>query len=326
MDQKLQIFSSVVISVFLEASPFLMLGALLSAIFEVYMPQDRIERYLPKNLFLGLLVGLSAGMLMPTCECGVVAIVRRMLKKGVPSHIAMTYMFSTPVINPLVIAATYIAYRGDLWMVLGRVCVVAVCAVTVGLLFLRSDPALLLRETKTHGGLFEGGCSGTGPGGVSMPVHACSTTPRGLGCGCHDGCEVRDESKLIAIVLHTASEFLDMGKYLALGAFAVGLSHIFVPPEVFFLFQNNLFFAIGGMMVLAILLSICSEADAFVAASFSFAPKVAQLTFLTLGPMVDLKLILMYGSIFQRRVALTLVIVPVILIYLFSSLIGVAAR
>jgi uncharacterized membrane protein YraQ (UPF0718 family) len=326
MNQSLQIFSSTVISVFLEASPFLMLGALLSAIFEVYMPQERIDKYLPKGRLLGLLFGLSAGMLMPTCECGVVSIVRRMLKKGVPSHIAITYMISTPVINPLVIAATYIAYRGDMWMVMGRICVVAVCAVTMGLVFSRYDPALLLREGRNYAGLFEGGYTGTGSVEVLMPANACCETPHGLGCGCHGGCEIQNESKLIAIILNTASEFLDMGKYLALGAFAVGLSHVFVPQELFLLFQNNLFLAIGGMMLLAVVLSICSEADAFVAASFSFVPKVAQLSFLTLGPMVDLKLILMYGAIFQKQVALTLITVPVILIYLLSSLIGVLVR
>ncbi|MHC1730080.1 MAG: permease [Syntrophobacteraceae bacterium] len=326
MDQSLQIFSSVAISVFLEASPFLMLGALISAVFEVYMARDRIEKYLPKSRFLGILFGLSAGMLMPTCECGIVSIVRRLLKKGVPSHIAMTYMIATPVINPLVIASTYIAYRGDMWMILGRICMVAICAVTIGLAFSRVDPALLLREAKGYAGLFEGGYAGTGSVEVSMPAHACFATTHGQGCGCHAGCEIRNESKFIAIVLHTASEFLEMGKYLALGAFAVGLSHVFVPQELFLLLQNNLFFAIGGMMFLAVLLSICSEADAFVAASFSFAPKVAQLSFLSLGPMVDLKLIVMYGAIFQKRVAFTLIIVPVLLIYLLSSLIGAVVR
>ena len=315
-----------VISVFLEASPFLMLGALISSIFEVYVPQDRIEKFLPKGRFLGLLVGLSAGMLMPTCECGVASIARRLLKKGVPSHIAMTYMIAAPVINPLVIAATYIAYRGDTRIVLGRLCIVAVCALTIGLAFSRIDPAKLLREKKTYSGLFEGGYSGTGSVEVRMPALACLEAPHGHGCGCHNGCEIHSESKLTAIALHTASEFLDMGKYLALGAFAVGLSNIYVPQGLFLLFQNNLFFAIGGMMLLAVVLSICSEADAFVAASFSFAPKIAQLSFLTLGPMVDLKLILMYGAIFQRRVALTLIIVPILLIYLISSLMGLAVR
>ena len=320
LGQSFQVFSSVVASVFLEASPFLLLGAMVSSVFEICVSEERIESLLPKGRFWGFLFGLGAGMLMPTCECGVVSIVRRMLRKGVPSHIAMTYMISTPVINPLVIAATYIAYRGNLWMVLGRLGIVAFCAVTMGVILSGIEPAMLLREGRNSAGIFNNGQLESHSVTVLNSAIACCDTPHGFGCNCN--CAVRHESKFIAVILHTASEFLDMGKYLALGAFAVGLSNIFVPQGIFLLFQSNLLFAIGGMMLLAVILSICSEADAFVAASFSFAPKIAQLSFLTLGPMVDLKLILMYGAIFRKRVALTIIFVPVFLIYLLSATIG----
>ena len=105
---------------------------------------------MPKGLLLGLLFGLSAGILIPTCECGVVSIVRRLLKKGVPPHVAMTYMLSAPVINPLTIAATYIAFRGNMWMVLGRIGIVAACASCIGLALARTDPVLLLRGRETE--------------------------------------------------------------------------------------------------------------------------------------------------------------------------------
>jgi hypothetical protein len=57
------------------------------------------------------------------------------------------------------------------------------------------------------------------------------------------------------------------------------------------------------MMILAVALNLCSEADAFVAASFrsSPVPLSAQLAFMILGPMLDIKLILMYLKVFRIR-------------------------
>jgi len=134
MNQYAEIFSSTFIAVFLEASPFLVLGALLSTLVEIYLPDDFIGKYLPRGRLLGLLVGLSAGLLVPTCECGVLSVVRRLLKKGASPLMAITYMLSSPVINPLGLASTYIAFQGNIWMVLGRVSIVVVCAGCVGLI------------------------------------------------------------------------------------------------------------------------------------------------------------------------------------------------
>jgi uncharacterized protein len=125
------------------------------------------------------------------------------------------------------------------------------------------------------------------------------------------------------VFTHTASEFLDMGKYLVLGAFAVAFTKVFLPREVLLLFQNNIFWGVGAMMLLAVLISVCSEADAFVAASFVTLPAAAKLSFLAIGPMVDLKLIIMYSAVFDKRIALVLIFLPTILVYLLSTLLGV---
>jgi uncharacterized membrane protein YraQ (UPF0718 family) len=59
--------------------------------------------------------------------------------------------------------------------------------------------------------------------------------------------------------------------------------------------------SIIALAVLAVLLSICSEADAFVAASLSQFSLTSRLVFLVVGPMVDLKLIAMQTGVFGRR-------------------------
>jgi len=319
MNQDVQLFTFTVTAVFLEAAPFLLLGALLSSIFEVYLPADHLERYMPRRLLSGLLFGLTAGMLIPTCECGVVSIVRRLLKKGVPPQVAMTYMLSAPVINPLTLAATYIAFRGNILMVIGRMGIVAVCASCIGLVLARINPVLLLREGKTYPDLLNQEQDHCGP--VDL-AHGSLDMAHGGGCCCAPS---RD-GRVIRVVLLTASEFLDMGKYLILGAFAVGFSKIWLPQELLVSFQNNVLLAVGMMMVLAFFLSICSQADAFVAASFASFPGAAQLSFVTFGPMIDLKLVAMYGAVFRKDILLMLIIVPMVLIYTLSLLVGMVLR
>jgi hypothetical protein len=301
LHQDFYVFATVVTAIFLEAAPFLLLGALVSSLLEVYCPPERIGNFVPQGRITGVLFGLVAGMLLPTCECGVVPIVRRLLLKKVPSHAAITYMLAAPVINPIVLASTYVAFRGDIRMVLGRVGLVALTAITVGLTLGRINQFLVLPQ-----------------GEASDMNHQQDSV--GCDCGVDHGGD--SQPRLIGALAHAAWEFLDMGKYLILGCFAAGIIKTFLPDTFLAVFENNLFLAVGGMMLLAVIVSVCSEADSFVAASFWSFPKAAQLSFVAIGPMVDLKLIMMYAGVFQRRVVLILIVVPTLIIYLASILLG----
>jgi len=73
------------------------------------------------------------------------------------------------------------------------------------------------------------------------------------------------------------------------------------------LVENNVVVAILLMMGIAVVFCLCSEADAFVAANFTVIwPAAAKLAFLVLGPMMDIKLYLMYTRIFRRRLIWTI--------------------
>jgi uncharacterized membrane protein YraQ (UPF0718 family) len=124
------------------------------------------------------------------------------------------------------------------------------------------------------------------------------------------------------ILRHGGHDFLDMGKYLILGALAAAGFKTFLPQAVFDTLGSNLVLSIGGMMALAFLLSVCSEADAFVAASFAGLPASAHLAFVTYGPMLDLKLIGMYAVTFRRSILLALIIAPTIMVYILSMIHG----
>jgi hypothetical protein len=136
----------------------------------------------------------------------------------------------------------------------------------------------------------------------------------------HDHSRLSFMQKIRSVMVHAAQEFMDMGKFLIIGAMAAAAFKTLLPENIMSFFTGNLLLSIVGMMILAILLSICSEADAFVAASFQTFPAGAQLAFVAIGPMVDLKLIGMYAVTFHRRMVLALVLGPSLLILVLSWL------
>lgn len=304
-------FSAIASAIFIEAMPFLVIGALFSAIIEVFVSTDRLLRFIPKRLAGGLLLGVGAGFLIPTCECGVVPIVRRLMHKGVPPFIAITYMLAAPIVNPVVLASTYIAFQGSLTMVAARVLVAAVVAAIIGVYvsrlktpILRSSPSCSHDDTRY--------------------VHFLTPHPS---CGCgvdhdHDHSKEPLIQKIRSVVVHGAGEFMDMGKFLIIGAMAAAAFKTMMPENIMTYLSGNLEASIIGMMILAILLSICSEADAFVAASFQTLSGAAKLSFIVIGPMVDLKLIGMFSVTFKRRLVLVLILAPVILVFILSWVLG----
>ena len=112
----------------------------------------------------------------------------------------------------------------------------------------------------------------------------------------------RSEKAVLALS-HAAEDFFDIVRFLVIGAFIAALLQTLVPRQIFAAAVSPPVFSILLMMIMAVVLNLCSEADAFVAASFrsSPVPLSAQLGFMILGPMLDLKLILMYLNVFRIR-------------------------
>lgn len=284
-----------VLATFLEAVPFLLLGSLISSVVHVYVPDHFFSGIARRSGFFGVLIGLCGGLVFPTCECGVVPVVKRLILRGLPPKTAVTYMLAAPVINPLVIAATWTAFRGDLRMVVARVITTAIIAVAAGLSIdaAASRGFRIMKEDDPF----------PGDDGHS----SCES------CVLHAG-----ECRIVTVLTHTSGEFFTMGSYFLLGAFAAALVKMFLPQEVLIFFSNDTAASILVMMALAVLLSVCSETDAFVANSLSFLPLASRLSFITLGPMVDIKLILMYLATFSRTTNRILFILPPLAVFLFS--------
>ena len=130
----------------------------------------------------------------------------------------------------------------------------------------------------------------------------------------------RSRWAVVDLLSSGAAEFLDIGKYLVLGALTSAAFKVFLPWQLVQALGGNAAISVAVLMLLAVLLCVCSEADAFVAASFVYAPPSAQLAFMAVGAMVDLKLVGMYFSAFPKKIAWTLIVVPVVCVLGLSNL------
>lgn len=310
MPETFSLFAQVCVAILLEATPFLLFGSLISGFFEVFVPRESLERFLPRSAAGGVAAGLVLGMLIPCCECGIVPLIRRLLAKGVSPAIAMTFMLAGPVINPVVLASTFVAYRGDLTIVAMRCVLVALVAAVVG---------LALRSRRPHEVLLGAPPPGARPAGSASPA---------LFGSMDDAITIREflapplGLRVNRALSHAQADFLDMFKILVAGAVTAAAFKVLVPADVVGLLEKDLLLAVTGMMLLAVALSLCSQADAFVAASFSGFPQAAQLAFLALGPVLDIKLVLMWRGAFRPDVVRLLIIIPAVLIFCVSMLLG----
>lgn len=296
-------------SIVMEAAPFLLLGSLIGAAIETFISEETLLRFIPRNPLGQVLAGVFAGMLLPTCECGIVPVARRMLLKNVPPRAVIPYMMAAPVVNPVVIGSTLFAFQGDVAPVLLRMLFVIAPAIGLGLALGDATPRMVLKQQPVDLKQFS-----------DLEAEHLTSHTHGAGCAC--GCGVAEENRFKALFFHTGAEFLSMLRFLVFGAVVAAGFKAFLPGDVLSMFASTDVLAVSGLMLLAVLLSICSEADAFVAASFVSFPMAAKVAFMAIGPMVDLKLIPMFFSVFTKRVALALIIIPCVTVYLMSILVG----
>ncbi|WP_373889981.1 permease [Neobacillus cucumis] len=275
MDRLLQL-NTIFISIIIEAFPFIVVGAFISALIEVFVSENTLLKILPKNRYLSVVAASFMGVLFPGCECGIVPIVSRLIKKGLAPHAAIAFMLSGPIINPIVLFATFIAF-GDSWTMVGYRAGLAIgVSILVGLVLsfvLKDNP---LKENNE--------------------IHV------------HDHSHQNTRQKIMSVLNHTIDEFFSMGKYVVLGALIASSMQVYVPTRILTTLGGTHVTAVLVMMVLAFILSVCSEADAFVAASFrNFFPQTSIVSFLVFGNMVDIKnLLMMFGS-FKAKFAVLLV-------------------
>lgn len=306
--------SIIFLSVFLEALPFVLIGTIVSSLIEVFVSRDMIEKIGGRGVFSYLLMGL-AGMVFPVCECAIVPIVRRLLRKGMPIGLALTFMLSVPIVNPIVLLSTYYAFPGDFFYPLMRGISGYIIAVVIGLFMNRR---ISREEVVGHEEIHRREIS-------SVLVPLLSLHEEGCECEhCSDLNKRRGMKEVLRSILdHTSAELYTSGRYLILGVLIASLMQVYVPKKALFQVGTHPVLGISALMIFAFVLSLCSEADAFVAATFRgiFSP-VAVLGFMVLGPMIDIKNILMLSRVFEKKALIKLVVMVSSLCFIFMFILG----
>lgn len=344
MNQQLNNAFTLFLSLLVEAMPFLLLGVLFSGVLLLFVDERQLIARLPKNPLLGALIGSFIGFLFPVCECGNVPVARRLLMQGVPAPVAIGFLLAAPTINPIVIWATWTAFRDQPEIVIFRVVFSVVIATIIGWVFsAQADLRPLLQPTiaaqlkpklaiKRELKQCEVGSESTAARNFEMEGSEqweAQTTPSLLQSGTfllgQPGQPLRmDATELQATLAatsptkpgkyrwrllldNTVQELRELGAVLVIGSAIAALIQVAVPREVILSLGSGPIASIAAMMLLAGLVSICSTVDSFFALSFASAfTSGSLLAFLVFGPMIDLKGVGLLLSIFKPRAVIYL--------------------
>ncbi|MDA1217335.1 MAG: permease [Chloroflexi bacterium] len=298
MSDRLHMFSTIFQGIFIEAVPFLLLGTLASGIVEVFVNREELARYIPRDAVRGVMAGALLGFCFPVCECGVVPLTRRLFNKGMPLHVGVAFLLAAPALNPIVIVSTYTAF-GFGPILLARIGLTILIALFCGLVFsfgARPERVLLPAAWPVLAG------------GSASVAHVQSAPVA---------------QRLSQVVSIAADEFFEMGSYLLVGAaLAAGLQAL-VPQSLLLGLSTGPLVSVLALVLLAVVLSICSTVDAFIALAFAGSFTTGSvLAFLVFGPMVDIKSIVMYSGVFKRRTVGYLVMLPLLLTVLAAVFIN----
>jgi len=262
---------TIFLSIFFEAFPFVTAGVLLSATIGLFVSDARIQRLVPRGALGAALAGALLGLAIPVCECGTVPMARRMLHKGAPLPFGVAFLLAAPVVNPVVIVSTAVAFNGDLLILGGRLGLTLLIAVTVALALARLPRQELL-------------------------------APQAAGHNDSCGCGHDHGRSPGAVLRHSAEELVEMGRWLIMGGLLAAAMQTFVPQSLLLGVGGGPLLSVLVLMALAVVLSVCSTVDAFLALALStaFGPG-ALLAFLVFGPMIDIKSTLMFLTTLSPR-------------------------
>jgi uncharacterized protein len=303
------------LSLLVEAIPFLLLGVLLSSSLLFLIDEKQLLNKLPKNPFLGSIVGSLIGFLFPVCECGNVPVARRLLLKGVSPGVAIAFLLAAPTINPIVIWSTWVAFGDRPEIVIFRVIFSLAIATCLGWVFSSQKNAHNLLQT-TFAQRYKAVATSTDKPKTLSPLLQSGTflIQQGQTIGITDALVSKSNTinwrtNWQPFLENVWQEFSELGGILVLGSAIAAIIQVFVPREFVFNLGQDTITSILAMMLLAVIVSICSTVDSFFALSFaSTFTSGSLLAFLVFGPTIDIKSIGLMASIFK----------PKIIVYIFT--------
>lgn len=299
LDKSFLQMNTVFISILIEALPFVLIGVLIAGVIQMFVTEEMVARIMPKNKLAAILFGAFLGAVFPACECGIVPITRRLIAKGVPVFAAIPFMLTGPIINPVVLFSTFVAFGNQWDIMIYRGSLAMIVAVLVGfLLAVQFKNAKVLKNeigTLTHS---QG----------RIETAAAISTP-----------QISLYNKIKGTFVHAVEEFFSVGKYLVIGALIAASMQTYVKTSTLLEIGQGEVSSSLVMMGLAFVLSLCSEADAFIASSFQSTFTIGSIVaFLVYGPMLDIKNVLMMLAAFKKKLVFSLIGYITVLVLLGS--------
>lgn len=285
----IQTGATIFVAVCVQALPFLVVGVLISGAIAAFVSADLLRKLLPKKAAFAVPVAGVAGVALPNCECAAVPVARRLIQQEVPASVAVTFLLAAPAVNPIVLVATAVAFPGEPRMVLARFLGSMATAVAMGWIWARFGKMEWFAERALR----------------RLPEHD------------HD-------RNRWAVFFETArQDLVDAGGFLVIGGLTAAVLNVVVPRSWINTLGEQLLLGIFVMAVLAVVLALCSEADAFVVASLSTMPLLPRLVFLVVGPAIDIKLFALQAGTLGRKFAVRFAPMTFAVAILCSVVVGI---
>jgi uncharacterized membrane protein YraQ (UPF0718 family) len=348
VENEIRQFIEYFISILYEAMPFIVLGAIIAGFLEEFVPQRLIMRIMPRNRLWAILAGALLGLPFPMCECGIIPIMRRLIRKGLPLSACTAYLLAGPIINVVVMASTYTAFvgqegltvggkpahqMGPLWMMGMRMALGYLVAVGTSLIVEwqyrkhgnklltplatppSPEPTLAVKMANALAPVPATAIVSGNPSSLALPVVEENGDDDDAAPA-----KMRTWTERLGNVTETAlHDFVDIMVFLIIGALIASFSRLILQRGELETWVRGLpILAIFAMMCMAVLLCLCSEADAFVAASYTMLRPSAKIAFLVLGPMLDFKLYFMYTRVFRPRLIWTIFASVALQVFIYS--------
>jgi uncharacterized membrane protein YraQ (UPF0718 family) len=325
-------------SLMVEAMPFLLIGVLFSSALLFFVDERQLVRAMPQNPVLGALSGSLFGFLFPVCECGNVPVARRLIVQGVPSSVAIGFLLAAPTVNPIVVWATWTAFRDQPELVFLRIGFSIVIATIVGCIFSTQKDLRPLLQPGTANMMQTQPRS---PNGESRSPNSSLLLQSGTFLLGQPNRPQRLEPSLAfassagaiatrswterfqLMVENMIQELRELGGVLVIGSAIAAIVQVAIPREVILTLGQGPVTSIIAMMTLAWVVSICSTVDSFFALSFaSTFTSGSLLAFMVFGPMIDVKNIGLLVSVFRGRAILYLFALAAQLTFLLTLLVN----
>lgn len=298
------------ISIFFESLPFLLLGSFISSIIETYVSNEQLAKLIPKNKILGSIIGVFLGFFLPACDCAVIPVSKRLIKKKIPINVAISFMLASPIINPVVLLSTYNAFYKTnpeiFWIrLLFGIIIALIIGIIMDIIFDKRKNIINNSFTKDN-----------------ECCHAHKHNKEE--CHCHEKHTTHSlKSDILSICKNTSYDLFEVVKYLIFGALLASLVQVLLPRNIMMIFNNNQVLSIIVLMLFAYFISLCSTSDSFVGKSLLSSFKESSIiAYLLLGPMIDIKnTVILFGN-YQKKFVWTLIFLIFTVIFVFS-LVGV---